>query len=240
MGSGVTASPTIAKWFPLAVSLDLAKGPAVSVADAVCSQVQRFVKSEPILRQESRFPSLDEVFNSVREFSNAPTQFFVLPTKTEWTVLWNNSYLCDGYDSLCYCLTHRHGLPTIHWAASDVDHVFQAGSQFIFRRRDGDLIWERSVTCIREDERWTFYQTGTPLPEEDTSWYKERPTKNRLNESKVMTLLARMGARPWQEDFYDFTRPVVVLRRKSFPQTIDVREFAYVRHRASPNSDNRS
>jgi hypothetical protein len=31
-------------------------------------------------------------------------------------VLWNNSFLCDGYDSLCWCLTSHHDLTTIHWA----------------------------------------------------------------------------------------------------------------------------
>ena len=35
-------------------------------------------------------------------FTNVSTCYLVLPTHSRWTVRWNNSFLCDGYDSLCW------------------------------------------------------------------------------------------------------------------------------------------
>jgi hypothetical protein len=117
---------------------------------SVLAEVTRFVAGEQLSSIWMPFSSLDQVFGSVTAFTNVPTVFFVLPTRSDWTVLWNNSFLCDGYDSLGWCLARNHALTTMHWMSSDEDAVFQAGSSFTFRRPLESGLSERSVYCCKK------------------------------------------------------------------------------------------
>src|SRR5262249_54437601 len=145
--TSVPFSEFVQRWWPLPASLDLVRGPADVVASAVLAEVTRFVDGEPLSARWVSFDSPAGGFASVDVFPTVPIVYFVMPTWSEWSVLWNNSFLCDGYDSLCWCLTSRHGLPTVHWKSSDADAVFQAGSLFTARRRVGGDMVERSVYC---------------------------------------------------------------------------------------------
>lgn len=171
-------------------------------------------------------------FNATRippEFANVPTWFVALPTRSRWVVLWNNSFLCDGYDSLCWCLTRNHGLTTVHWSAHDTTTTFQPGAAFHHRRRDGEALVERSVSCSATDGRWAFAERGEPLPEEDLSGYGARRKRDRLDERRVAALLARLGAEPWAEGFYEVAdRPCFVVRRTAPPATVHTRPPAAV------------
>ncbi len=222
-------SETIIKWFPLGVSLDLVDGPLERVASSVTTELNRFIKPDRVKVEQQRLADLDALFSSVTVFTNSPTTFFVIPTKTRWTAMWNNSFLCDGYDSLCYCLTLNHGLSTMHWASSDVDGVFTAGSRFTFRKRTGEDLCERSVYCAREVKKWIFRQSGDPLPDEDLDWYSERPKRKRLDEARLMTLLAKLGATPWRDEFYDFRQPATRLTWITPPSTILTENYYYGR-----------
>jgi hypothetical protein len=215
------------RWWPLPLSLDLACGPTEAVAAAVLAELTRFVAPEPLTSSWEQVPTLDRLFGSVTWFTNVPTIFFVLPTRSGWSVLWDNSYLCDGYDSLCWNLTRNHGLTTCHWASSDKDAFFQAGTSFVFRRPDGDGMAERSVYCARNDGRWFFEAHGEPLSEEDLPSYAARRTRERLDEGRLMALLASLGARPWQEDFYALEeQPVFRVERTAPPASLVRRQFA--------------
>jgi hypothetical protein len=155
------------------------------------------------------------------EFANVPTVYVILPTRSRWTVLWNNSFLCGGYDSLCWCLTKNHGLTTVHWSAHDGWTTFQSGACFIHRQRVGGELVERSVSVAQEDRRWLFCATGQPLPEEDVSWYEARRKRDRLNEEHMAQLLGRLGAFPWSEEFYAVGESqFFLLRRVRAPETI--------------------
>jgi hypothetical protein len=55
---------------------------------------------------------------------------------------------------------------------------------------------ERSVHVGQDDKRWTFYEHGEPLPEEDVALYGARRKKDRLNEVLVSRFLGRLGASP--------------------------------------------
>src|SRR5262245_61810685 len=112
-------SEVIRKWWPSTQSLDLVEGAVESVASAVDAEVRRFLKGEAVTSSWRTYPNLDSAFNEVPEFTNVPTYYLVLPSRSRWTVLWNNRFLCDGYDSLCWCLTNNHALTTIHWFAHD-------------------------------------------------------------------------------------------------------------------------
>ena len=134
--------------------------------------------------------------------------------------MWNNSFLCDGYDSLCWCITAHQGLSTIHWSSHDEWTTFQSGATFRHFRRDGDEVTKRHVQSAQEDSRWTFFQSGVPLPEEDVAGYDVRRKRDRLNEKRVAELLARLGAQPWREDFYALPGKIFVVERLSLPPTI--------------------
>lgn len=97
------------------------------VAAAMQEEVRRFIAGEAITTSWETFSNLDAAFRSASEFANVPTIYLVLPTLSKWSVLWNNSFLCDGYDSLCHCLTKNHGLTTVHWSAHDEWTSFQSG-----------------------------------------------------------------------------------------------------------------
>lgn len=195
-------SEIIQKWWPTTQSLDLVEGSEDDVAVSVHNEVSRFLKGEAISTAWQAFRGLDAAFHVATEYTNVPTIFLVLPTHSRWSILWNNSYLCNGYDSLCWCLTKNHGLTTVHWSAHDEWTSFQSGATFVHRRRIGGEVSERSAHAAREDKRWVFFTSGDPLPEEDLEAYGARRKRDRLNEEKISKLLSRLGASPWLETFY--------------------------------------
>jgi hypothetical protein len=214
-------SEIIQQWWPTTQSLDIVEGSVERVAAAMHEEVGRFLAGEAIITSWESFSNLDSAFCSASEFTNVPTVYLVLPTHSKWSVLWNNSFLCDGYDSLCYCLTKNHGLTTVHWSAHDKWTSFQSGAGFIHRRRVGTELVERSVKAAQEDNHWRFFATGQPLVEEDMESYKARRKRDRLNEEKISALLSRLGATPWLEQFYGLpATQAFVLRRENPPSTV--------------------
>jgi len=150
-----------------------------------------------------------------------PTVFLVLPTRSRWSVLWNNSFLFSGHDSLCNDLTQNHGLTTVHWSAHDDRTSLQSGASFRHRQIVGEKVSERSVQVAQQDERWHFFASGKTLPEEDLEAYELRRKQDRLNEEKMAGFLSRLGASPWLEEFYAVPgTPAFVLHRNEPPSTI--------------------
>jgi hypothetical protein len=175
------------------------------------------------------FPTLEAAFREAPHFTNVPTFLLVLPTRSRWTVLWNNSYLCDGYDSLCSNLTARHRLTTLHWGAHDTSTSFQPGAFFTHRKWVDSGVQERAVYVAANDGRWSFGQRGEPLPEEDLALYSARRKSDRLNERHVSELLKRLGADPWQEEFYAIQdHRSFVVRRPKYPATVHRKQRAEV------------
>lgn len=217
-------SEFVRHWWPATDSLDLVDGPVESVATAVLTEVARFVNGESLVSEWVQFDSMDQILRSMVEYTNVPTVYYVLPTRSCWTVLWNNSYLCAGYDSLCWCLTKNHQMRTIHWRSSDEDAVFQAGTSFTVRQPTGGEPINRSVYCCKNDRRWKFEAYGEPLIEESTIDYTARRIKDRLNEEKMANLLSRLKATPWQDDFYHIGKAFRI-QRTTFPSTITTKKF---------------
>ena len=212
---------SIRRWWPTTQSLDLVEGSAEAVANAVDCEVRRFLKGEAVVTSWDAYPRLDAAFQAAPEFAGVPTFYLVLPSRSRWTVLWNNSFLCDGYDSLCWCLTKNHGLTTVHWSAHDAWTTFQSGATFHHRRWDGSTMVERFVQAAQEDKQWNFCQSGDPLPEEDVAAYAARHKRDRFNEALVAQLLGRMGASPWLDEFYALPEQrCFVLRRPRAPATV--------------------
>ena len=221
-------APAIEQWWPVGQSLDLVEADLKAAAKAMQAEIRRFAGSDSLNESWVQISGLDLLFGSVNEFTNTPTVFFAIPTRSRWTVLWNNTFLCDGYDSLCACLTKNHGLTTLHWIAHDDTTTFQPGASFSYRRLQGNSVTMRSVHCGRSDSRWRFEEYGDQLPQEDIVAYSSRRKRDRLNESVLMSLLRRFDAQPWEEGFYDFSRPCYRLKRTTYPSTIIKRSPADV------------
>jgi hypothetical protein len=90
--------PALLKWWPATQALDLVLGPAEEVAAAVKTEFERYAGDGSVASRWSSFDGLGSVFASAPYFANVVTFIAVLPTKSQWSVLWNNSFLCDGYD----------------------------------------------------------------------------------------------------------------------------------------------
>src|SRR5262245_53933765 len=220
------------RWWPTTQCLDLVEGPVEAAAEAVHAEVSRWHHSVPdqgpaatswegvraaaarvlghnrsaavssVAAAWEVFAGLDAAFAAAPLFTNIPTFLLVLPTHSKWSVLWNNSFLCDGYDSLCHCLTENHQLTTLHWIAHDATTTAQPGATFTHRKWVKSSLVVRSVYVGQNDRRWLFEQYGPPLPEEDRGLYQAARTRDRLDERHMLDLLDRLGARPWSEAFY--------------------------------------
>lgn len=211
-------SPILRAWWPATQAFDLVEAPAARAAEAVEAEVRRFAAGEPVEAAWRRFENLADAFGSAPDFANVPTYLLVLPARGRWSVLWNNAFLCDGYDALAWCLTQNHGLRTLHVSAHDTLTTFQPGAAFCHRVRENGALVERSVQCAQEDTRWTFRQSGPPLPEEDLAGYAAQRKRDRLNETRLHALLERLGAAPWSEDAYALpAEPAFCLRRTRPP-----------------------
>lgn len=222
-------SDAIQRWWPVTQSLDLVEGAVEDVAVGLHKEVSQFLQGEPITTAWQNCPDLDSVFRLASDFANVPTLYLVLPTRSKWSVLWNNSFLCDGYDSLCWCLTAHHGFTTIHWSAHDGWTSFQSGATFAHRRLVDGKVVERIVYAGQTDSRWDFRAVGQPLPEEDVAGYEARCKRDRLNEERISALLSRLGAAPWREQFYALPQTsVFVVRREKPPATVTRRSEADV------------
>jgi hypothetical protein len=217
------------RWWPATQSLDLVKGSMKQVAEAVDATVSRFVPAEPLEKGWSRYADLDQAFSAAREFAGVPTHFLLLPTHSDWVVLWTNSFLCDGYDSLCHLLTENYGLTTMHWSAHDSTTTFQPATTFTHRAMAQSGLVERSVYASQVDGKWIFGEIGAALPEEDVERYTARKKADRLNESLMVDLLGRMGAEPWKETYYALPQQECwTLKRVAAPKTVTRRPLASV------------
>ena len=73
-------------------------------------------------------------------------------------------------------------------------------------------------------ERWGFHAVGEPLPEEDLASCSLRRTRDRLNEKGMPGLLERLGARPWDDDFYR-AGDALRIERVAYPNKIIQKRF---------------
>ena len=214
-------SQEIVRWWPLTQSFDLVKATPKQTSVAVKKVFSQFTNREPWRVRSTNFDGFDAAFSSVRKLTNVPTVFLVFPTHSKWSVLWSNSFLCDGYDSLCYNLTKQFQVETIHFTANDSPTVTDSGALVTFRRHDGATILERTIYSIKEDSRWTFYQRGDPLSFENLERYRARRKRDRLNETSLMEMFALIGIHPWSVDFYDFSgQECYRIQRLRVPKTI--------------------
>jgi hypothetical protein len=216
------ADPTLRAWWPTTQALDLIEAPAEAAARLVHGILEGFPIPRPVTLAPRDCADLAAAFAPAATFHTVPSRLLLLPTRSRWTVLWTDCFLCGGEESLCALLTGRHRLTTLHWTAHDAWTTTQSGALFLHRRHDGTGVVERSVHAGEEDGRWTFLALGEPLPEEDLPGYAARRIRDRLNERRMMELLARLDARPWEAGFYALPGTAWEVRRP-VPPPIEAR-----------------
>jgi hypothetical protein len=97
---------------------------------------------------------------------------------------------------------------------------FSIGAHFIHRRHDGTEVIKRTVQVAREDKRWHFYAMGRPLEQENLAEYDPKRKRDRLNERSLLSLLSRLGAEPWSDDFALSEQETFFIRRLSAPPSV--------------------
>lgn len=234
---GIIRDSVFDSWWPLGQSLLLARASIHDTAKALEADGKRL---RELCSQEYQYEwlkrsSIEDLLRNAGPFPNSPTRHYALPTKTAWTVIWNNSALCDGHDSFAHCLTHFWGIETLHFYSSDKSSIQLAGSHFTHRvRGDTEEMKVRDVYCCDQGGRWHFEQHGDPLPEEDLESYSAKRKRDRLNEQCLMELLQRLGIQPWRETTYDFAQSCFcMINAKYHPEGMD---FKAIRSRLSKDS----
>lgn len=221
--------PILRKWWPTTQSMDLIDARLEVAAEAVLREYRNISAAagsvglgqvtDPAIAATLSWhdcPNLDTAFNLVGDFDNCATKALILPTHSQWSVLWVNNFLCDGFDTLCHCLTRNSGLRTIHWSAHDAPTTFQSGAKFHVRSRvaaEPLQVAERYVQSAQTDKRWDFFAGGEPLPEENCADYTARRKRDRLNEDRLMALLGRLDAHPWRSEFFALPGRVALIER---------------------------
>jgi hypothetical protein len=227
-------------WRPLGQSLTLVRAPISRVALAFEQEGVRL--SEYICGGADRFAwvrhaSIADLFQSVKKFTVSPTVHYAIPTKTDWTVVWDNGSACDGHSSFAHCLTRFYKLETISFRSSDRDSIMRAGSHFTHGKAGaGAEPVERHVYCCNVGARWEFRERGERLPEEDAGCYSRKRKRERLDEEGMMELLVRFGIHPWREATYDFqARCFRMLHSKLF-ESSEAIAFEQIRDRAQTSA----
>jgi hypothetical protein len=223
-------------WWPLGQSLTLVRAPITRVALAFEQEgvrLSKYICGGADHFAWLRHSSIADLFQSVNKFTTSPTIHYAIPTKTDWTVVWDNGSSCDGHASFAHCLTRFYNLETISFRSTDRDSIMLAGTHFAHSKaRAGAAPVARHVYCCSVGNRWEFRETGERLPEEDAARYSRTRKRERLDEEAMMELLVRFGIHPWRAATYNFQgRCFRMLHSKQFESSETI-AFEQIRDRA--------
>lgn len=124
---------------------------------------------------------------------------FFRPMMTPGSTVMFANY-ADGWQSLAVCISKLLSGHAYCFAISNGDEW----PLYRFEQlHAGDTV--RHVSVIKDVDRWNFWQTGEPLPEEDVTVYQRRRIKDRLTREYLIALAQRLGFpidddRFWQSD----------------------------------------
>jgi hypothetical protein len=96
--------------------------------------------------------------------------------------------LQDGWNSLAYNLTREKGCSALclQFSSDDIEYPARA---FTWTDKAEDT---RHVS-VRLEDKWSFFQQGLPLPQEDVTSYSKRLIKSRLTNEQLWNLAKRFG-----------------------------------------------
>jgi len=235
MSTRLWKDEVFADWWPLGQSMVLVRAPFREATRAMRNQADEWSRRVGATYRFDwlRVSCIDEWFRCVEEFTIVPSMHCALPTNTDWTVMWCNSFLCAGHPPLAHCLTESQQLETIHFYSTDRNSTQLAGTHFTYRKPTGSgELTKRDVYCCNQGSRWDFRQEGEPLPEEDLERYSARRKRDRLCEESLMALLERLGVQPWLESTYEFRSKLLRMTDKRSRPPSERFTFRQVRERA--------
>ena len=93
----------------------------------------------------------------------------------------------DGLFNLCRLMqTHIECCLTMCALSSEIEYP-------MFRFYFSNPHFKERIVQVYKEDKWVFYEEGTPLAIENTNYYKRRFIKGRLNNSIIKEYLLKMG-----------------------------------------------
>jgi len=214
------------EYWPFYLSFDLVMSTQKKAFKACFSELSRSYNKK-IKSKSISVSSINEVFQNPPGYTTYPSHTYVISTHTKWTILWCNTFHCNGFDTLGWNVTKHHGIPTIHYEASDSDAFYQAGSKWYHRTGKSTT---RVLSAIKEDKKWIWFADGPLQSYEDSDNYEQRMIKKRLNENIVNDYLNIIGFNP-NTDPFNFSQDVYVIYRTYTPCLVECKDYNYVLER---------
>ena len=140
----------------------------------------------------------------------SPSRFLVLPTRSRWTAVFDNSEPYHSYDAIARLATNLRSR-AVHFCHVPDMHRKPEGrygsTKFSVFSPDGAPPEarggpERLVYAINEGGRWTFLAHGTPQPYELVERYESRRLRDRLTPEMLVAYGRALGIEITDEDFY--------------------------------------
>jgi hypothetical protein len=161
----------------------------------VVSQIENKDLESNIVTTLTTIPKIEDYFNPPAGGSHFP-QFCIWKNHNYLNKVFFISNYQDGLYSLCNAIHLQTKGNLIMCSLSNescLEHPF-----FHFHYSNSKFI-ERDVLAYKED-KWIFYETGTPLDIENIHYYKNRMIKKRLNNTIIEEYLLKLGINLWNAD----------------------------------------
>jgi len=118
----------------------------------------------------------------------------------------------DGWQSLAVCVSKHVSGKVFRLAVGSEREEWPL---YLFEVVEGGRE-RRHVSVVKDVDRWKFWQTGDPLPEEEVTVYRKRRIIDRLSRQYLVSLAERLGFpidddRFWESDmmavYFEEQRP---------------------------------
>lgn len=141
--------------------------------------------------------------------TNHPRKFILWEPKEKLGTTIFLSNLSDGWNTLSYILSRKFNIELIEIATSNYE---DKNPMYLFHYMKGET--ERIVR-VMVDEKWQFYQAGTPFSFEDQESYKKRIIKQRFNYTMIRDYLLNFGWNIDSDKFWGANTPPICFEENS-------------------------
>ena len=112
-------------------------------------------------------------------YGPSPMRATFFPITENTTIMFPN--VQDGWFTLFSSITKRRNAKSCYMKIMDLNKIVDASNYFIYCENSQ----ERIVYTLKED-RWVFWEQGTPLAFENTAYYTAKQRKNRLSKEIML------------------------------------------------------
>jgi hypothetical protein len=192
--------------FPATAFADFVKAPGPSVRAAIAELWQKQARGNAQIEEHAVLArDLTSSVSRLDPATSIPTGCIVLSTaKTGWVAVYYNAI--EGM-SLAGYLARRFTSEAAHFRLM-ADTVKRQGKTLVGRFgvirleyfRDGDQV--RQIINVNDQGKWRFGHNGEQLPFENAENYKAPRVVDRFTPGMLLTYLAALGLRPYEDDFF--------------------------------------